>query len=221
MNGTQPIGPDQCSAGRQSFRHALTSLPAGPVGSGPKPGTPATSECRPRLPWTPVRPRCVSVRTIRRQRYCAAFAHRAISGLYPAPRPGQDADLSLRTVPAILRGPQNAATTTSLWSHSARHAVISQLERMTRTESALGPGGPWSPRGPGGPAGPAGPAAPTSPFSPAGPVAPAAPAGPAGPVSPFGPAGPSPQLVKENESRIANARPFKGIMRSSCRPIAS
>jgi hypothetical protein len=113
---------------------------------------------------------------------------------------GQVTVLSLTIVTGLLRGPQYATTSTSFWSHSARHAAVSQLERMTRTAAgdaaAFVPGGPSAPAGPGGPGGPAGPAGPGSPFSPAGPT---------GPGSPLGPVVPSPQPATQIKTAIAIA----------------
>ena len=115
---------------------------------------------------------------------------------------GQVTVLSLTIVTGLLRGPQYATTSTSFWSHSARHAAVSQLERMMRTAASAGdaaafvPGGPSAPAGPGGPGGPAGPAGPGSPFSPAGPT---------GPGSPLGPVVPSPQPATQIKTAIAIA----------------
>ena len=133
--------------------------------------------------------------------YGDAFAHTITSGLVGAPL-GQVTVLSLTSVTGLLRGPQYATTSTSFWSHSARHAAVSQLERLTRTAPSAGdavafaPGGPSAPAGPGSPGGPAGPARPGSPFSPAGPT---------GPGSPLGPVVPSPQPATQIKTAIAIA----------------
>jgi hypothetical protein len=118
-------------------------------------------------------------------------------------RLGQDTDLSLTSVTALLLGPQYAVTSTSSWLHAAVQVAVSQLVRMTRREpppaAAGGPGGPAGPGSPCGPCGPGGPGGPASPFSPAGPAA---------PVSPLGPGFPCPQLAKQRENAMATAIRF-------------
>src|SRR5262249_18529197 len=100
----------------------------------------------------------------RRRFHCGViFAQTATSGLVPAPR-GQEADRSLTSVTALLRGPQYAVTSTSSWLHAAVHALVPQSIRTTRSVFAAaepaGPAGPASPFSPRGPAGPGGPGSP-------------------------------------------------------------
>jgi hypothetical protein len=117
-----------------------------------------------------------------REFHCGViFAQTATSGLVLAPR-GQEADRSLTSVTALLRGPQYAVTSTSSWLHAAVHALVPQSMRTTRSVfAAAEPAGPEAPGGPVSPRGPAGPGGPGSPFSPGGPAAPASPFGPWGP----------------------------------------
>src|SRR6266700_3449818 len=111
-----------------------------------------------------------------RRTHCGViFAQTATSGLVPAPR-GQEADRSLTSVTALLRGPQYAVTSTSSWLHAAVHALVPQSIRTTRSvftaAEAAGPEGPGGPASPFSPRGPVGPGGPGSPFSPGGPAAP-------------------------------------------------
>jgi hypothetical protein len=143
------------------------------------------------------------------------LAHTATSGLVAARR-GQDTDLSLMRVTALLPGPQYAVTSTSSWLQAAVQAAVSQLVRITRSDPVVaaaapgGPGGPASPFGPGGPGGPAGPGGPGSPFSPA---------GPATPASPFGPGLPWPQLANPRASAMRSAIRFVGMFLDLCMTV--
>src|SRR5512133_3434121 len=65
--------------------------------------------------------------------WACTLAHTATSGLVAARR-GQDTDLSLMRVTALLPGPQYAVTSTSSWLQAAVQAAVSQLVRMTRSD---------------------------------------------------------------------------------------
>ena len=75
---------------------------------------------------------------------CSTYSHTATSGLVAARR-GQDTDLSLTRVTALLLGPQYAVTSTSSWLQAAVQAAVSQVTRMTRSGAAAAPGGPGGP----------------------------------------------------------------------------
>jgi hypothetical protein len=85
-------------------------------------------------------------------RYGDVFAQTITSGLVGVPL-AHVTVLSFTSVTGLLRGRQDAMTSTSSWLHSALHADASQLARVTRTAElvlgdAVGPGGPEGPAAP-------------------------------------------------------------------------